>query len=207
MQTFVIFDVFGTLIRIENKRDPYLHLLRYGRGQGVSPSREQLEMLMTHELDWKEAADVLGIHVDYVKLRALDRLLQEELESMTLYPDSQPAIELLQAAGIKIALCSNLASGYGPAVRALLPGLDGYGFSYLAGVTKPNPIIYRSVCRDLGVEPGQQMWGDRVFMIGDSIRCDRDGAKAAGIAGFHLSRTGRGDFSNLVEFAECVLKG
>ncbi|WP_296186583.1 HAD family hydrolase [Pseudomonas sp. UBA1879] len=207
MQTSVIFDVFGTLIRIEHRRDPYLRLLRYGRTQGGSPSREQLEKLMTCELDWGEAADVLGIRAGYVKLHGFARLLQEELASMTLYPDVQQAIALLQGAGIKIALCSNLASGYGPAVRALLPGMDAYAFSYEVGALKPNPIIYQSVCRDLGVQPGQQLSGNRVVMIGDSIRCDRDGARAAGIAGFHLSRSGRGDFSDLIEFADAVLEG
>ena len=86
-----------------------------------------------------------------------------------------------------------------------MPRLDAYGFSYEIGAMKPDPIIYRSVCRDLGVQPGQQLGGDRVVMVGDSIRCDRDGARAAGLAGFHLSRTGRGDFSNLIEFANAVL--
>ncbi|WP_407072010.1 HAD hydrolase-like protein [Pseudomonas viridiflava] len=57
-------------------------------------------------------------------------------------------------------------------------------------MTKPNPVIYRSVCRDLGVQPGQQLGGDRVVMIGVSIRSDRDGARAAGLAGLHLSRGG-----------------
>ena len=89
----------------------------------------------------------------------------------------------------------------------MLPGFDAYAFSYEVGVVKPNLIIYQSVCRDLGVELGQQMWGDRVFMIGDSIKCDRDGARAAEVAGFHLSREGRGDFSNLIEFSERVLNG
>ncbi|KTB92337.1 hypothetical protein AO073_07440 [Pseudomonas syringae ICMP 11293] len=147
-------------------------------------------MLMARELDWKEAADVLGIRVGYVKLHGLDRMLREQLESMTLYPDASEGIELLQGRGIKIGLCSNLASGYGPAVRALLPGLDVYGFSYQVGVTKPNPVIYRSVCRDLGAQPGQQLGGYRVVMIGVSIRSDRDGTRAAGLAGLHLSRGG-----------------
>lgn len=207
MQNAVIFDVFGTLIRIEERRNPYLQLLKYGRSQGVTPCAEHLQMFMTRELDWREAAEALGIRAGYVKLYGLARLLQEELDSMTLYPDASEALELLQGAGISIALCSNLASGYGPAVRALLPGLDVYGFSYQVGVTKPNPVIYQSVCRDLGVQRGRQLGGDRVVMIGDSIRCDRDGARAAGVAGFHLSRVGSGDFSNLIEFAECVLKG
>ncbi|ETU79901.1 hypothetical protein Q095_00354 [Pseudomonas aeruginosa PS50] len=207
MQTAVIFDVFGTLIRIENRRAPYLHLLRYGRTQGVSPSREKLDLLMTRELDWGEAADALGIRAGYVKLHGFARLLQEELASMTLYPDAPEAIVMLQEAGVTIGLCSNLASGYGPAVRELLPGLDGYAFSYEVGAVKPDPLIYYTACCEMGVTPKEQLWGDRVVMIGDSIRCDRDGARAAGIAGFHLSRAGRGDFSNLIEFADAVLEG
>ncbi|MEQ9725398.1 HAD-IA family hydrolase [Pseudomonas sp. WHRI 8822A] len=207
MQTCVIFDVFGTLIQIHEKRNPHLQLLRYGRRQGVSPRTEHLHMFMTRELDWEEAAHALGIRSGYVKLHSLNRLLEEELASMTLYDDAQKAIAMLQEAGVKIGLCSNLASGYGPAVRELLPGLDAYGFSYEIGAMKPNPIIYQSVCRDLGVQPGQQLWGDRVVMIGDSIKCDRDGARVAGIAGFHLNRIGQGDFFDLIEFAECVLNG
>lgn len=206
MQTSVIFDVFGTLIRIQEKRNPHLQLLRYARTQGVSPRTEHLHMFMTRKLDWKEAADALGIRAGYVKLHGLNRLLDEELASMALYPDAAEAIALLREAGVKIGLCSNLASGYGPAARELLPGLDAYGFSYEIGAMKPNPTIYQLVCRDLGVQPGQHLWGDRVVMIGDSIKCDRDGARAAGIAGFHLSRQGRGDYESLLEFAKVVLK-
>lgn len=207
MQTSVIFDVFGTLIRIQEKRNPYLQFLRHARRQGVSPCADQLQMFMTRELDWREAADALGIRAGYVKLHGLSRMLQEELESMTLYYDALEAIAMLREGGVKIGLCSNLASGYGAAVRELLPGLDAYGFSYEIGAMKPNPVIYHSVCRDLDVQPGQQLLGNRVVMIGDSIKCDRDGARAAGIAGFHLSRTGKGDFSNLIEFADAVLEG
>lgn len=203
----VIFDAFGTLVKIEDRRNPYLHFLKYARKLGLSVRREHLELLMTRELDWKEAADALGIRAGYVKLHSLNRLLEEELASMTLYPDALEAISMLREAKVKIGLCSNLSSGYGQAVRELLPGLDAYGFSYEIGAMKPDPYIYQSVCRDLAVQPGQQLGGTRVVMIGDSIRCDRDGARAAGLSGFHLSRTGKGDFSNLTEFAEAVLEG
>lgn len=92
MQTAVIFDVFGTLIRIEERRNPYLQLLKYARSLGVSPCAEHLQMFMTRELDWREAAEALGIRAGYVKLYGLARLLQEELDSMTLYPDASDAI-------------------------------------------------------------------------------------------------------------------
>lgn len=207
MQTSVIFDVFGTLIRIQEKRNPYLQLLKYARRQGVSPRTEHLHMFMTRELDWREAADALGIRAGYVKLHGLSRMLQEELESMALYDDALEAIEMLREAGVRVGLCSNLASGYGQAVRALLPSLDAYAFSYEVGAMKPDPLIYYTACCEMGVAPKEQLWGGRVVMIGDSIRCDRDGARAAGLAGFHLSRAGRGDFSNLIEFARAVLEG
>lgn len=202
----VIFDAFGTLVKIEDRRNPYLHFLKYARKLGLSVRREHLELLMTRELDWKEAADALGIRAGYVKLHSLNRLLEEELASMTLYDDARQAISILREAGVRVGLCSNLASGYGPAVRELLPGLDAYGFSYELGIMKPDPLIYKAVCQGLGVVPGRQLEGERVVMIGDSIRCDRDGARAAGIAGFYLSRIGKGDFSNLIEFSKVVVK-
>ncbi|WP_070888295.1 HAD family hydrolase [Pseudomonas argentinensis] len=204
--TAVIFDVFGTVISIEDRRNPHLQLLRLGRQQGRWPTADDVKMIMTHELGWEELARCLDIRVSHEQLQHLAEELEAELSSLQVYPDAAQAIALLQSAGVKIGLCSNLASGYGPKVRELLPGLDAYAFSYELGVTKPDPCIYQAVCRDLGVQPGQQLGDERVVMIGDSIRCDRDGARAAGIAGCYLSRAGGGDFSNLIEFAERVLK-
>lgn len=202
----VIFDVFSTLIKINDRRNPYLQLLRYGRKQGLCLSGEHLRMLMTQELGWQEAADLLRIRAGDVVLRGFAGELQKELASMTLFDDAQEAISMLREAGVKIGLCSNLASGYGLTVRELLPGLDAYAFSYELGVLKPDPLIYKTVCQELGVVPGMQLEGERVVMIGDSIRCDRDGARAAGLAGFYLGRAGKGDFSNLVEFARLIVE-
>lgn len=109
MQTAVIFDVFGTLIRIQEKRNPYLQLLRYARTQGVSPCSDRIQMFMTRELDWEETAEALGVRAGYVKLHGLARLLDEELASMALYPDAAEAIAMLREAGVRIGLCSNLA--------------------------------------------------------------------------------------------------
>jgi FMN phosphatase YigB (HAD superfamily) len=162
--------------------------------------------LMTEDLSLSEAAIHLAIPIGYVKLQSMERLLEDELCSLALYEDALESLGMLQSAGIKVALCSILAAPYGDAVRKLLPGMDAYGFSYELGLVKPDPIIYESVCRMLEVEPGRQLGGSRVVMIGDSIRCDRDGARAAGIAGFHLGREGSGDFESLLDFSEQVLK-
>lgn len=201
----VIFDVFGTVISIEDRRNPHLQLLRLGREQGRWPAPDDVRMIMTHGLGWEELARCLHIPVSDEQLQHLAEELEAELSSLTVYPDAAQAIALLQSAGVKVGLCSNLASRYGPKVRELCPELDAYAFSYELGVMKPDPCIYQAVCRDLGVEPGQQLGGERVVMIGDSIRCDRDGARAGGIAGFHLVRSVEGDFNSLVDFADCVL--
>ncbi len=203
----VIFDVFGTVISIGDRRTPHLQLLRLGRQQGRWPRPGDAQMIMTHEFGWEELAGCLDIRVSHEQLQHLAQELETELSSLRVYPDAAQAIALLQSAGVKVGLCSNLASGYGPKVRELCPELDAYAFSYELGVMKPDPCIYQAVCRDLIVQPGRQLGGERVVMIGDSIRCDRDGARAAGIAGFHLSRTGNGDFGDLVKFAELVIKG
>lgn len=203
----VIFDVFGTVISIEDRRNPHLQLLRLGREQGRRPRPGDAQMIMTHEVGWEELARCLDIRVSNEQLQHLAEELEAELSNLKVYPDATQAIALLQSAGVKVGLCSNLASAYGPIVRELLPQLDAYGFSYEAGVMKPDPLIYYTTSCELGVVPGEQLGGSRVVMIGDSIRCDRDGARAAGIAGFHLSRTGKADFADLVKFAELLVKG
>lgn len=74
---------------------------------------------------------------------------------------------------------------------------------------KPDPSIYLSLCRKLGVwaphaalEKAREK--GRVVMIGDSRKCDRDGPRAVGIVGYHLDRSGQGKISDLVQFASLV---
>jgi HAD superfamily hydrolase (TIGR01549 family) len=134
--------------------------------------------------------------------------LNRELASIQAFPDAKAAIKLLQQAGVKVGLCSNLAPPYGPVVRDLFPQLDGYAYSFELGVMKPDPAIYHSICNQIGVEPGHFFSGGRgrVWMIGDSPSCDRDGPRAVGILGHHLDRTGRGQFRDLEHFARLVIE-
>ena len=202
----VIFDAFGTLIDVKKRTNPFLQLLKHGRRQGRKYRSGDTQIIMTQDLDLTEAALSLEIRIGYLGLQRLERLLEEELNSMTLFPDALEAIDMLRQAGIRIAICSNLASVYGPPVQQLLPGLDAFGFSYQIGATKPSPIMYMETCKLLGVAPGELLTtGERVLMIGDSRPFDRDGARANGISGFWINRGDGGDFSNLVDFAEMVV--
>ena len=197
----VIFDVFGTLIRIEKPQRPYLKLLRYGRRQGRSIQPGDTRTLMTRNLSLNDAAGLLGIELTSAELQALEYMLEEELSSLALYPDAISAVEQLQAAGVRTAVCSNLAAPYGDPVRRLLPEMNAYGLSYELGMLKPDPEMYRAVCRKLGVQPGQQFGGERVMMIGDSLLCDQNGPRRVGIDGYYLNRDEGKGFRNLLDFA------
>ncbi|EFW80292.1 Haloacid dehalogenase-like family hydrolase [Pseudomonas savastanoi pv. glycinea] len=204
----VVFDAFGTVVRIGQRTNPYIALIREGRRQGVLISPGSASLAMTTNLSFDDLALRLGIELYPLKREELNRDLERELSSIERYPDAVEAVSRLQDAGIKVGICSNLAALYGPVVKSLFPQMDGYAFSYQLGVMKPDPTIYQSVCNQMHVEPGH-LFSDgagRVLMIGDSPRCDRDGPRAAGILGFHLDRSGSRGIHQLDEFAQLVIE-
>ena len=97
--------------------------------------------------------------------------LQYNLSSTVLFEDTLRTISQLQAMGIKVAICSNLALPYGPPVKALLPMLDAYAWSYDAGATKPDSRIYNYLCHQLHCLP------EEVLMVGDTVEADYYGPR------------------------------
>ncbi|RMS14010.1 Haloacid dehalogenase-like family hydrolase [Pseudomonas coronafaciens pv. coronafaciens] len=160
---------------------------------------------MTLDCGIKGAAEHLGIHLSQARLHEIQALLKADLASITPFPDAIAGIELLQEHNVAIAVCSNLAHSYGEVVSRLFPCLDVYAYSYQMAMLKPEPQMYRWVCGQLGVAPGCEFGtGDSVHMIGDSIRCDRDGPQAVGIMGRHLDRKGGGRITYLLQFAKLI---
>lgn len=204
MLAAVIFDLFGTVLHIQNRQNPYRRLLRIGAEQGRVSSPGDLRLIMTRRGGIREAAAALEIELAPRELKEIQRSLDLELGSIRVYNDAQAAMTLLRANSIKIGVCSNLAGPYCNEARRLLPVLDGYALSAECGVMKPDPTIYKSVCAMLGVEPELPPKSEylRTVMIGDSKKCDEQGPRACGIMGFHLDRSGAGRFSDLFEFAQ-----
>lgn len=203
----VVFDAFGTLLRITQRTNPYYELLREGRRQGLKLASDSIRIAMTTNHSLSGIAAHLGVVLKPAKSLELNTALKREPSSIQAFPDAEAAITLLQKSGVKVGICSNLAAVYGPFVRELFPQLDGYAFSFELGVMKPMPAIYHSICSQMGVEPGSYYSQEkgRVLMVGDSKRCDRDGPRANGIMGFLLSRSGGGKIQNLTRFAELVV--
>jgi HAD superfamily hydrolase (TIGR01549 family) len=198
----VVFDVFGTLLRIGARKKPYLQIMKLARDTGRAPRPDDSRTLMTLDLDLAAAVDFLNVAISPSELARLQHDLSEELESVALYPDAIPAIELLRNQGIKVALCSNLAAPYADPARRLLPGLDAYCWSFSVGSIKPEPEIYQEVARQLDCALAS------IAMIGDTLDADCLGPQRVGMHGYHLSRCGepglRG-FSNLEDFAKYVV--
>lgn len=203
----VIFDAFGTVVRIGQRFNPYRELFREARRQGLLLPSESVGGAMTLDLSFNDFASHLGIELTSSQCEKLNSELQEELASVEAFSDAVVAIRMLQEEGIKVGVCSNLSAPYGPAVRTVFPRMDGYAFSYEVGVTKPAPSIYQSICTQVNVEPGNLFHAEkgRVVMIGDSRRCDQDGPRAIGIMGFLLDRSGRGQITDLRQFAQLVI--
>lgn len=209
MISAVVFDAFGTIVRIGQRTNPYSVLLREGRRQGLALTPDSAHFVMTANLSFDQVADHLGIELSSSKRAEMSDALGKELASIERYPDALEAIDLLQEVGVVIGICSNLAQPYGPVITKSFPHVQCHAFSYELGVMKPNPSIYLSICREMEVkarcaELERAREKDRVVMIGDSRKCDRDGPRAVGIAGYHLERSGLGQISDLMQFANLI---
>ena len=202
MTAAVIFDLFGTLLQIRNRQNPYRRLLRLGSQQGRAASPDDIRWIMTHDHGIEGTAAEFGIKLSSSQLAELQTALELELESITLFEDALPALALLRHHQIRIGVCSNLGGPYCSAARNLLPGLDGYALSAEVGLMKPDVAMYQHICTQIEVAPSQLPGSNapHVLMIGDSRRCDADGPRVAGIEGYHLDRSGAGRFCDLLEF-------
>ena len=209
MISAVVFDAYGTVVRIGQRTNPYGALLKEGRRQGLALTSDSTHFVMTANLSFDQVADHLGIELSSSKRAEMNDALGEELASIEPYPDALEVIDRLQEAGLLIGICSNLAQPYGPVIRKAFPHVQCHAFSFELGVMKPDSSIYLSLCRKLGVEARhaeleKAREKDRMVMIGDSRKCDRDGPRAVGIVGYHLDRSSQGHISDLVQFANLV---
>ncbi|QXW42689.1 HAD family hydrolase [Pseudomonas amygdali] len=203
---FVLFDAFGTLLKIPEGRHPYRQVLKEGIRQGRRPQPDDLHHILTRDLDLAGAANLFGIKIATQHMTDIQRDLAADLSSIQAFEDGLLAVERLQAEGIKVGIASNLAAPYGEPIRRLYPSMDAFGFSFALGAMKPHAFMYRATCELLGVGI-QDVARNHVVMIGDSEKCDRDGPRTSGIRGFLLNRHGGGDFRSLIEFSDVVLRG
>lgn len=195
----VVFDVFGTLARIREKRHPYRQLLEQLRTAGRQPHSDDAARIMSANVGLAGAALLLGIDLPASAIAPLEIDLCQELSTIELFPDVLSTVSSLRAAGFKLALCSNLAAPYAIPVRLLLPPFDAYIWSFATGAVKPEPAIYKVLCRQLDCAAHE------MIMIGDSPEADCRAPRRLGIHGFHLARQGDSPVAESIRTLDDVL--
>lgn len=105
-------------------------------------------------------------------------------ESWTVFDDVLPVLDELSGRGLSLAIVSNWDS-YLPRLLEL-KGLAGrfaaVSVSAIEETGKPQPEIFQRTCRRLGVAPAEALH------VGDSLREDYEGARAAGLRALLLDR-------------------
>lgn len=172
----VVFDVYGTLAEIRDRRSPFKQLLRYAQEQGRQPQPDDGALIMSYPGGLAEAAHRLGILPPLEVQTMLEAELAAELASIRLFDDVNATLADLKKRGFKLALCSNLAEPYAAPILALLDTtLDCYAWSFEVGTIKPDPKIYSYVLRHLGRS------AEDVLFVGDSAEADLAGPTQIGM--------------------------
>ena len=162
----IIFDVFGTLVKIGERRSPYRKLIKWLKENGRQPKPDDAKFIMSQNLSFTELVKLLGINIPDQLLQELEHDLNDELQSIVLYEDTLSTLEELKELGFRLALCSNLAMPYGKVVSSLLPNIDTYAWSYEVGAIKPESQIYQYLIDQL------ECHAKDVLFIGDTLLAD-----------------------------------
>lgn len=174
----VCFDAFGTLVEIRKHRRPFVPLFR---SLPQIKRRELKYRLMREDRDPSTWPDALGVEKDPLILDQMLEAIDFEVQSVKPRTEMAAVWRQIADAGMKIAICSNLASSYGPAVRRhFSPHVDV--FSYEVNAIKPEPKIYQAVLRRLEIE------ADRVLFVGDTNRTDIEGPAKFGFSTLHVEK-------------------
>jgi len=173
----VAFDAFGTLVHIGRKRHPFERLIRQARDRA-----EALPSPMVQPIGLVDYAAALGLPHPDAELA----MLEEELATIALYPDTLDALRRVREQGVRIAVASNLALPYAASLKARLGDLVGiWHFSFDAGAVKPDRAFYAGLTAKLCCEANE------LLMVGDTWRDDIVGAVEAGSRARWVDREGR----------------
>jgi len=104
------------------------------------------------------------------------------------FTDAGAALARVRALGLPVGILTN-GDQSAQEEKVRRTGLASYAVPVYASsslpAAKPDPRAFHAACADLGVDPSGMV------MVGDSLRHDVEGARAAGMAGVLIDRIGR----------------
>jgi putative hydrolase of the HAD superfamily len=203
----VLLDVGDTMVRADPSwRDVYASV--FG-GHGIEATASEFEAAFRAAWrEWEHEGPFEATEeASFQRLMALDRLVFDRLgypdlpesffrdvdlafrqrSAFYVFPDVIPALDALQAAGLRLAVVSN----WGWAAPELLQTLElarhfeVLSISARVGFQKPHPAIFEHALELLGIGP------DEAVHVGDDPTADVVGAQRAGIDPILIDRHGR----------------
>ena len=186
----VVFDFHGTVAQVEDPvewvlaaaaergtaLDPLLatsladRLVTAGRAGGPRPSRIPVHLAEVY------AHRDLTPHAHRAAYQGLAETVAPDLaealygrllraEGWRAYADTIPTLKALYAAGVPVAVLSNIGFDIRPLCAELgfAQYVSAWVLSYEVGTCKPDPAIFRHACRALGADP------ERTLMVGDAV--------------------------------------
>lgn len=130
----VYFDAFGMLVEITDKRQAFLPLFRALSADKRCELKHRLMRETQAVDDWPE---LLGVEVDDMTRLDVVARVTAEVCSVAMRPGMADIWNGLRGQGLKLALCSKLASPYGTVIRHILPDVpDVEGLSCKVGTTR-----------------------------------------------------------------------
>ncbi|HEY8769088.1 MAG TPA: HAD-IA family hydrolase [Thermoleophilaceae bacterium] len=202
MTRAVLLDALGTLVELQPPA-PRLRALLAEAGFEVSEEQAaagfgaEIGYYVQHHLEGgdRERLDLLrdrcaealraGLGLPELDHATARRVMLGALE-FRAFPDIEPALRELRAAGARLVIASNwdcsLPDWLGPA--GVLDLVDGVVSSAELGEAKPAPAVFLRALELAGAGP------DEAVHVGDSLENDVEGARAAGIRPLLLVRGG-----------------
>ncbi|WP_422931348.1 HAD family hydrolase [Singulisphaera sp. PoT] len=177
----VVFDLYGTLLRLDRDSKPFLRFARAVCPE--APRSVVVQSLLLESRDIGDFAKRIGFET-FLDTTILDSDLREDLRSARLFADAVATLADLKSRGLRLGLISNLASPYKQPFlsSALAIYFDSLEFSCDAGLRKPDPLFFQRALSALDVEPRKSL------MVGDNLRSDYDGALSIGMQAILLNR-------------------
>jgi HAD superfamily hydrolase (TIGR01549 family) len=136
---------------------------------------------------WRRTLAVCGYHDEAMARRAADIHAAFTRDGYRLFSDAHDLVAAAREVGIRLALASNGAADVQREkleVLGILDWFDAVVVSGAIGSAKPDAAFFQVALDQLGVA------ADRAWHVGDSLKSDVGGARAAGITAVWLNRTG-----------------
>jgi FMN phosphatase YigB (HAD superfamily) len=195
----IIFDAFGTLVKIGTSRSPYRKLMKWLKDNGRKPSTKDASVIMSNPVDIAQLAMLFGENIPTQLLHEINDDLLFELSTIELYKDTISTLQILKEHGFKIALCSNVAMPYGEQLKKLLPNVfDALFLSYEIGAIKPEDYIYEVIKTHFNCEMSEMLF------IGDHPVLDVEKPISLGMDARLIQRHNKQLLTNVID--DLILK-